>query len=695
MDTWSVIDLQAWCAAGRSLCPPVCRRADVYVWCVRGLQCGIVAYLGKAQAKAILLSGLARLEYRGYDSAGLAVMQYDTENKNNTTAADSPEGGPSDAPKISPSGGSGGVKRRRSVSGSGHRISVVKRTGKVSNLSTACSEENSAGTMGIAHTRWATHGPPTDVNAHPHISHDGTLAVVHNGIVENFKALRAELERKGYTMLSDTDTELIAHLISDVRRQKWMPLEEAVRQAMTQVHGAYGIAVMCADEPDMLIGARKGSPLILGIGQDEFILASDAAAVIERTKQVSYLQDGEMVIINRAGDYQIKTLDNVQLCREVQQLELSLQEIQKGSHKHFMLKEIFEQPEVLENCMRGRLNFDDAILKMDGISRFLPRILSAPRILIVACGTSWHAGLVGEYLIETLARMPVEVEYASEFRYRRPIIFAEDVMIAISQSGETADTLAAINLAKQHGCLCLGVCNTVGSTIARETDAGVYLHAGPEIGVASTKAFSAQVLTLAMIALKLAQEREVLDEQSLREHFNAMRELPSLMRRVLEKQQEAIYASARTYRYASNFLYLGRGFNFPVALEGALKLKEISYIHAEGYPAAEMKHGPIALIDQFMPVVVIAPRSDPNYLKLQSNIEEVLARGGTVIAITEEDNDELDGRCECVVKVPKTKEFLMPLLAVVPLQLLAYYIADMRKCNVDQPRNLAKSVTVE
>jgi glucosamine--fructose-6-phosphate aminotransferase (isomerizing) len=402
-----------------------------------------------------------------------------------------------------------------------------------------------------------------------------------------------------------------------------------------------------------------------------------------------------MVIINRAGDYQIKTLDNVQLCREVQQLELSLQEIQKGSHKHFMLKEIFEQPEVLENCMRGRLNFDDAILKMDGISRFLPRILSAPRILIVACGTSWHAGLVGEYLIETLARMPVEVEYASEFRYRRPIIFAEDVMIAISQSGETADTLAAINLAKQHGCLCLGVCNTVGSTIARETDAGVYLHAGPESGVASTKAFSAQVLTLAMIALKLAQEREVLDEQSLREHFNAMRELPSLMRRVLEKQQEAIYASARTYRYASNFLYLGRGFNFPVALEGALKLKEISYIHAEGYPAAEMKHGPIALIDQFMPVVVIAPRSDPNYLTLQSNIEEVLARGGTVIAITEEDNDELDGRCECVVKVPKTKEFLMPLLAVVPLQLLAYYIADMRKCNVDQPRNLAKSVTVE
>ena len=587
-----------------------------------------------------------------------------------------------------------GVKRRRTSAGGSHRISVVKCAGKVSNLTSACSEENSAGTMGIAHTRWATHGPPTDVNAHPHISEDGTLAVVHNGIVENFTALRAELQRKGYTMRSDTDTELIAHLISDVRRQKWMPFEEAVRQAMTQVHGAYGIAVMCADEPDMLIGARKGSPLILGIGTYEYILASDAAAVIERTKQVSYLQDGEMVIIQRRGAYQIKTLDNVQLCREVQQLEMSLQEIQKGAHKHFMLKEIMEQPEVLENCMRGRLNAEDGILKMDGITSCLPRIMSASRILIVACGTSWHAGLVGEYLIETLARIPVEVEYASEFRYRRPILYKEDVMIAISQSGETADTLAALNLAKQRGCLCLGICNTVGASIARETDAGVYLHAGPEIGVASTKAFSAQVLTLAMVALKLAQERGELDATELRANLEAMRDLPALVRRVLD-QKELILQSAGAYRYASNFLYLGRGFNFPVALEGALKLKEISYIHAEGYPAAEMKHGPIALIDQFMPVVVIAPRSDPNYLKMVSNIEEVLARGGNVIVITEEGNDELDARCECVVKVPQTREFLMPLLTVVPLQLIAYYIADLRRCNVDQPRNLAKSVTVE
>ena len=648
--------------------------------------------MGSAQAKPILLAGLARLEYRGYDSAGLAVMQKDPASNGSSVV---------DASELSPTPAEGPsttepvpVKRRRTNGGSGHRISVVKRTGKVSNLTSACSEENSAGTMGIAHTRWATHGPPTDANAHPHISQDGLLAVVHNGIVENFKALREELVRKGYTMRSDTDTELIAHLISDVRRQKWMPLEEAVRQAMTQVHGAFGIAVMCADEPEMMIGARKGSPLILGIGSDEYILASDAAAVIERTKQVSYLQDGEMVIINRKGGYQIKTLDNVQLIREVQELELSLQEIQKGAHKHFMLKEIMEQPEVMENTMRGRINVEECLVKMDGLNRAMPRILSASRILICACGTSWHAGLVGEYLLETLARIPCEVEYASEFRYRRPILYKDDVMIAISQSGETADTLAAIHLAKQRGCLTLGICNTVGSSIARETDAGVYLHAGPEIGVASTKAFSAQVLVMAMVALKLAQERKEMSGDQLRVALTALKGLPALMRRVLE-QKEQMMTAARAYRYASNFLYLGRGFNFPVALEGALKLKEISYIHAEGYPAAEMKHGPIALIDQFMPVVVIAPRSDPNYLKLLSNVEEVLARGGNVIAITEEGNDELDEKCECVVKVPHTEEFLMPLLTVLPLQLIAYYIADMRRCNVDQPRNLAKSVTVE
>jgi len=653
--------------------------------------CGIVAYLGAAQAKTILLGGLARLEYRGYDSAGLAVMQQ-TVSGDGSLAVPVKAEPPSEAP--SESSPTLSTKRRRVSGASGHRISVVKSAGKVSNLTNACSVENSAGTLGIAHTRWATHGPPTDVNAHPHTSSDGSLAVVHNGIVENFTALRAELVRKGYVMRSDTDTELIVHLIDDVRKQQWMPLEEAVRQAMTQVHGAFGIAVMSADDPELLIGARKGSPLILGIGEDEYILASDAAAVIERTKRVLYLQDGEMAIISRSAGYQIKTLDNVRLIREVEQLSMSLHEIQKGSHKHFMLKEILEQPEVMENCMRGRLHMAEGEIRMDGITRCLPRILAASRIIIVACGTSWHAGLVGEYMLETLARIPVEVEYASEFRYRRPILFKDDVMIAISQSGETADTLAAIQLARKEGCLCLGVCNTVGSSIARETDGGVYLHAGPEIGVASTKAFTAQVLTMAMVALKLAHEKKQLGKEELRACMEGMARLPALMRTVLE-QKDTMLQMARTYRYASNFLYLGRGFNFPVALEGALKLKEISYIHAEGYPAAEMKHGPIALIDEFMPVVVIAPRSDPNYQKLASNIEEVLARGGAVIAITEEGNDDLDERCEMVVKVPETQEFLTPLLTVLPLQLLAYFIADMRRCNVDQPRNLAKSVTVE
>jgi len=585
-------------------------------------------------------------------------------------------------------------KRRRSASaGSGYRLKVVKAAGKVKNLTAAAVPASVAGTLGIAHTRWATHGPPNDVNAHPHMSFDGSLCVVHNGIVENFKDLRTQLQRKGYTMASDTDTELIAHLIADVRKQKWMPLEEAVRQALTQIQGAFGLAVLSVDEPDMLIGARRGSPLILGIGDNEYLLASDAAAVIERTKQVCYLNDGDMVIITRSHGYQIKTLDNVQLCREVQQLELSLQEIQKGSFKHFMLKEICEQPDVLEQCMRGRVKVDEGQLLLGGLTPHIPAILAAPRIIIVACGTSWHAGLLGEYLIETLARIPVEVEYASEFRYRKPILFKDDVLIAISQSGETADTLAALQLAKQHKCLCIGVCNQVGSSIARETDGGVYLHAGPEIGVASTKAFSAQILTLSMIALKLAAERGELDEAQLRAKMQAMSELPALLKRVID-QKEAIFNMSKVYRYASNFLYLGRGYNFPVALEGALKLKEISYIHAEGYPAAEMKHGPIALIDQFMPVVVIAPKADPNYQKLQSNIEEVLARGGAVIAITDDDNHDLD-HCDYVIRIPSTDEFLTPLLVVAPLQLMAYYIADMRGCNVDQPRNLAKSVTVE
>jgi len=646
--------------------------------------CGIVAYLGSAEAKQVMLAGLARLEYRGYDSAGIAVMQ--------PKAVDFMGAGSSDD-------GSYGscepdIKRRRSASGNGYRIKVIKSAGKVSHLSAACSSDVAMGTVGIAHTRWATHGPPTDVNAHPHLSMDGMLAVVHNGIVENFRALKAELERKGYKMRSDTDTELIVHLISDVRKQKWMPLEEAVRQALTQVHGAFGIAVLSADEPDLLVGARKGSPLILGIGEDEYLLASDASAVVERTRRVAYLNDGELVVITRTQGYEIKTLDNVKLCREVEELQMSLQEIQKGSYKHFMLKEICEQPEVLENAMRGRLLPLEGDLNLGGLTSVMPQLISAPRILIIACGTSWHAGLLGEYLLESLARVPVEVEYASEFRYRNPIINKEDAVIAISQSGETADTLAALLLAKKHGCLCLGVCNQVGSTIARETDAGVYLHAGPEIGVASTKAFSAQIVVLMMIALKLARERHQINDEGMRSKLRALLELPAQLRRVLEQKEEVLHM-ARVFKYASNFLYLGRGLNFPVALEGALKLKEISYIHAEGYPAAEMKHGPIALIDQFMPVVVIAPRSDPNYAKLQSNIEEVLARGGSVIGIIEEDNHELDSKCEYLIRVPRAEEFVTPLLSVAPLQLMAYYIADMRKCNVDQPRNLAKSVTVE
>jgi len=563
------------------------------------------------------------------------------------------------------------------------------------NLTNSCSPENSSGTLGIAHTRWATHGPPNDVNAHPHISHDGKLAVVHNGIIENFKSLRAELQRKGYVMRSETDTELIAHLITDVRKGTSLPLEEAVRQALRLVSGAFGIAVIHEEEPDLLIGARKGSPLILGIGVDEYILASDASAVIERTKQVSYLNDGEMVIITRDHGYQIKTLDNVKLCREVQELSLTLQEIQKGSYKHFMLKEIMEQPDVLENCMRGRISIDESVINMAALNAHIKRIVSAPRIVIVACGTSWHAGLIGEYLFESLARIPVEVEYASEFRYRNPLIYKEDVFIFCSQSGETADTLAALNLAKKAGCLCLGICNTVGSTIARETDAGIYLHAGPEIGVASTKAFSAQVLTFVMVAIKLARERGKLSDADFAGKLKALRELPTKLKASLEKMNDECHQMAKTYRYASNFLYLGRGLNFPVALEGALKLKEISYIHAEGYPAAEMKHGPIALIDAFMPVVVLAPRADPNYHKLVSNIEEVLARDGSVIAITDEGNNDLDEKSDYVIKLPNTEEFLNPLLSVIPLQLLAYHIADLRRCNVDQPRNLAKSVTVE
>ena len=608
--------------------------------------CGIVGYIGDRPAGAILIEGLQRLEYRGYDSAGLAIVD--------------------------------------------NALTVRKQRGKVGELK-ATLDGGLPGTLGIGHTRWATHGFPNDANAHPHASTDGDFALVHNGIIENYGALRERLRQKGHVFRSETDTEALVHLIDDVRKTTGLPLEEAVRQALTQVVGTYGIAVVSAADPDLLIGARKGSPLILGVGEGEYYLASDAAPLVGHTRQVVYLNDGEMVVMRRSG-YEVKSTENVLLKKEVHELEWDLEEIEKGGYEHFMLKEIMEQPASLENCMRGRVLLEENCIKLGGLIDVLDELRAARRIIICACGTSWHAGLVGEYLIEELARIPVEVEYASEFRYRSPILREGDVVLVISQSGETADTLAAVREAKRQGILVLGICNAVGSTIARETDAGVYLHAGPEIGVASTKAFTAQVTVLTMVALKLAEDRTLTDAE-MAQALRALAGVPDQVRRLLELDKE-LEQIASVFRYASNFLYLGRGYNFPVALEGALKLKEISYIHAEGYPAAEMKHGPIALIDRFMPVVFIAMK-DRVYDKVVSNIEEVAARQGSVIAITDADNDELDRLCEFVIRVPHAEDFLLPLLTVVPLQLLSYHIAVMRGCNVDQPRNLAKSVTVE
>jgi glucosamine--fructose-6-phosphate aminotransferase (isomerizing) len=609
--------------------------------------CGIVGYIGGQQAESILLTGLKRLEYRGYDSAGLAIV------------------------------GDNGLV-------------VEKRKGKVDELRSAVDGQPLRGSLGIGHTRWATHGPPTDANAHPHTSDSGDFALVHNGIIENHGVIRKRLKEKGYEFVSDTDTEVLVHLIEDIRRETDLSLGEAVRQALTQVVGTYGIAVVSSVD-DQMIAARKGSPLILGIGDGEYFIGSDAAPLVEHTRQVVYLSDGEIVTVSRNG-YEVKTIDNVPLEKEVHELEWDLSEIEKSGYDHFMLKEIMEQPESLSDSMRGRLLPDDPRVVLGGLYNHWDQIVDADRIIIAACGTSWHSALVGEYLIESFARIPVEVEYASEFRYRNPILRDGDVVIVISQSGETADTLAAVREARKNGVLCLGICNVVGSTIARETDAGVYLHAGPEIGVASTKAFTAQVTVLAMIALKLAENR-TLSTAEMAHNLHALASIPDKVDEVLGMNDE-IREMASVYRYASNFLYLGRGYNFPVALEGALKLKEISYIHAEGYPAAEMKHGPIALIDRFMPVVFIAMK-DSTYDKVVSNIEEVVARDGSVIAITDEGNGELDKLCEYVLRIPKTEEFLSPLLTVVPLQLLSYHIAVMRGCHVDQPRNLAKSVTVE
>lgn len=613
--------------------------------------CGIVAYIGNKEAYPIVIRGLKRLEYRGYDSAGVAILN-----------------------------------------GS---LQVYKQKGKVSELETYIDKKllgkSVHGTIGMGHTRWATHGEPNDINAHPHTSQRKDFAIIHNGIIENYETLKQQLIKLGHRFESDTDTEVLAHLIEEYMHQNSLSLDEAVRMALNNVVGAYGIVVMSEEHPDMIIGARKGSPLVLGIGDKEYMLASDATPIVEITRRVVYLNDGEMVIAKRDG-FTLKTIDNVVKTPFVQYLELELEELEKGGYDHFMLKEIFEQPTSISNCIRGRINPNSDYIHLGGIAQYIDQIAQAQRIIIVACGTSWHAGLVGEYIIEELARMPVEVEYASEFRYRNPIINENDVVIAISQSGETADTLAAIQLAKSKGAIILGVCNVVGSSIPRITDAGIYTHAGPEIGVASTKAFTAQVTALIQFALKLAQKRNLNPERVL-SLLKGLTQIPQHIQTIL-KQNDKIKEIAATFKDASNFLYLGRGYNFPVALEGALKLKEISYIHAEGYPAAEMKHGPIALIDENMPVVFIATK-DSSYEKVVSNIMEVKARKGRVIAIVTENDHHASKLAEFSIHIPEVDDLLTPILSVIPLQLLSYHIAVMRGCNVDQPRNLAKSVTVE
>lgn len=612
--------------------------------------CGIVAYIGSRQAYPILINGLKRLEYRGYDSAGLALYN--------------------------------------------NGLNVYKTKGKVSDLELFTADMDINGQVGIAHTRWATHGEPNDVNAHPHFSKSKSIALIHNGIIENYALLRRELENRGYVFLSDTDTEVLTNLIEDIKINEEVDLFEAVRIALNQVIGAYAIVVMEAGNPDVLIAARKGSPLVIGIGNGEFFVASDATPIIEYTKNVVYLDDEEVALVQRNSELKIKTIRNKEKTPYIQKLEMSLSALEKGGFEHFMLKEIYEQPTSIRDSMRGRVHPESGTVTLGGIIDYEQKILNADRIIIVACGTSWHAGLVGEYLIEDLARIPVEVEYASEFRYRNPIISEKDVVLAISQSGETADTLAAIELAKSKGATILGICNVVGSSIARATHAGSYTHAGPEIGVASTKAFTAQVTLLTLFALRFAQLKGTVSRSRFNQIITELMLIPDKVEYTLNISKDLVYEIAIQYKDVRNFLYLGRGYNFPVALEGALKLKEISYIHAEGYPAAEMKHGPIALIDQDMPVVFIAPKQ-AIYDKVVSNIQEVKARKGKVIAVVTEGDTVVKGLADYVIEIPDTEEILIPLLATIPLQILAYYIAVMRGCNVDQPRNLAKSVTVE
>ena len=613
--------------------------------------CGIVAYIGKKEAYPIVLKGLKRLEYRGYDSSGIALLK-DGE------------------------------------------IKLFKKEGKVANLEEHVVSKDNSGTRGIGHTRWATHGPPNDKNAHPHLSEDGDIALVHNGIIENYDVLRQELESKGYQFNSDTDTEVLCYLIADIKKNTGHKLGKSVRLALQQVVGAYAIVVMCKDEPNKLIAARKSSPLVLGIGKDnDFYVASDATPIVEYTKQVVYLNDGEIAILNQEKGLKLYNIDEVKKDPYVEELELHLEALEKGGYDHFMLKEIHEQPHSIEDCCRGRLNAQEGWVSLGGIKYYENDIINANRIVMVACGTSWHACLVGEYLFEDLARINVEVEYASEFRYRNPIINEGDIVLAISQSGETADTMAALELAKSKGATILGICNVVGSSISRITDAGSYTHAGPEIGVASTKAFTAQVTVLTLMAASLARKKGKLNESKYRNLLSSLEAIPQKVQLVLDKT-EKIKKIAEKYKDASNALYLGRGSSFPVALEGALKLKEISYIHAEGYPAAEMKHGPIALIDEEMPVFVIATKG-PSYEKVVSNIQEVKARKGKIIAIVTEGDEQVKEFADDFIEIPETNEYLVPLIATVPFQILSYYIAVMRDCNVDQPRNLAKSVTVE
>lgn len=611
--------------------------------------CGIVGYIGFREAWPIVLKGLKRLEYRGYDSAGIAMI-------------------------------------------SNNKLNIYKKAGKVSALEDFSVGKDLTGTVGMGHTRWATHGAPSDRNSHPHTAYNGRLSIIHNGIIENYATLKEELVSRGHVFESDTDTEVLIHLIEEIYKHNNVPLTEAVRLALGKVTGAYAIVIMDEEHPDQLIAARKGSPMVIGVGEGEYFIASDATPIVEYTKNVIYLNDHEIAFLKR-DELEIKRLDNVIQTPYIQELEIKLEMLEKGGYDHFMLKEIYEQPRSIRDCMRGRIYPAEGLVRLGGIKEYADKLKNIDRIIVIACGTSWHAGLVGEYLIEEYARIPVEVEYASEFRYRNPIISEKDVVIAISQSGETADTMAAIEMAKEKGATIFGVCNVVGASIPRITHAGVYTHAGPEIGVASTKAFTAQVTVLTLMAFYMAQQRGTLNNSKLVELLTELDCIPEKIEKALESNQ-LIKEIAYKFKDARNCLFLGRGSGFPVALEGALKLKEISYIHAEGYPAAEMKHGPIALIDEEMPVVFIATKNS-SYEKVISNIQEVKARKGQVIAIVTEGDTEVRRMADYCIEIPDSSEAFLPLLATIPLQLLAYHIAVMRGCNVDQPRNLAKSVTVE